>query len=93
MAARKKKLKLEDSWREKIRIGVIIDRLAKHIEGEIEMSPTQIRAAEILLKKVAPDLSATDFTGEVIHQYVMRTPHVSTSVEHWQQQHPEVTLQ
>lgn len=29
------------------------------------MSSTQVRAAEVLLKKVMPDLSATDLTGEV----------------------------
>ena len=28
------------------------------------MSPTQLKAAEILLKKVAPDLARTEMTGE-----------------------------
>jgi hypothetical protein len=32
--------------------------------GEAEMSPTQIKAAEILLKKVAPDLARQEVTGE-----------------------------
>jgi len=29
------------------------------------MSSTQVRAAEVLLKKVMPDLSATDLSGEL----------------------------
>ncbi len=29
------------------------------------MTSTQVRAAEVLLKKVMPDLSATDLSGEL----------------------------
>jgi hypothetical protein len=32
--------------------------------GETEMSQTQIKAADILLKKVAPDLARQEVTGE-----------------------------
>jgi len=32
--------------------------------GEAEMSQTQIKAAEILLKKVAPDLARQELTGQ-----------------------------
>jgi hypothetical protein len=62
MAARKK-LELTQAWRDKIQIAAIIDRLAKHINDEIDMKPTQLKAAEILLKKVAPDLSNTTLDG------------------------------
>jgi len=34
-----------------------------HVLEDAEMSSTQIRAAEILLKKTVPDLSATQLTG------------------------------
>lgn len=64
MAARKNKLQLTDNWREKIKIGVIIDRMMKHVDGEIDMSNTQLKAAEILLRKVAPDLARTELTGK-----------------------------
>lgn len=64
MAARKNKLQLTDNWREKIKIGVIIDRMMKHVDGEIDMSNTQLKAAEILLRKVAPDLARTELTGQ-----------------------------
>ena len=63
MAARKK-LELTQAWRDKIQISHIIDRLAKHINDEIDMKPTQLKAAEILLKKVAPDLSNTTLEGD-----------------------------
>lgn len=64
MAARTNKIRLTDNWREKIKIGVIIDRMVKHIDGEVEMTNSQIKAAEILLRKVAPDLARTELTGE-----------------------------
>lgn len=63
MAARKT-LRLTPEWKEKIRIGVILDRLAKHVDGDIEMSSTQIKAAEILLKKVVPDVARTEIAGD-----------------------------
>ena len=60
MAARKNKLKLSDDWKERIRAGVLMDRLLKHVEGTIDMSPTQLKAADILLRKIVPDLSRTE---------------------------------
>jgi hypothetical protein len=62
MAARKK-LNLTQAWKDKIQIANIIDRLVKHVNDEIDMKPTQLKAAEILLKKVAPDLSNTTLEG------------------------------
>jgi len=64
MAARKRRLQLTDAWREKIKAGVIMHRLLSHLEGEIEMSPTQIKAADILLRKIVPDLNRSEITGE-----------------------------
>ena len=60
MAARISRLELHEKWREKIRASMLINRLRNHVLGKIEMSPTQLRAAEILLKKVVPDLSAVN---------------------------------
>lgn len=45
--------------REKIRASHIIARLEKHVDGEVEMSSTQIQASKILLDKClsnAPDI-------------------------------------
>lgn len=64
MAARTNKIRLTDNWREKIKIGVIIDRMMRHVDGKVEMTNSQIKAAEILLRKVAPDLARTELTGK-----------------------------
>jgi hypothetical protein len=63
MAARSSKVQLTDSWREKIRTSMLINRLQNHVAGRIDMTPTQLRAAEILLKKRLPDLSASELSG------------------------------
>lgn len=41
-----------------------------HVMGRIEMSVTQIRSAEILLRKVVPDLKQVDHTGGIQHVHV-----------------------
>lgn len=64
MAARKRALRLTPEWKEKIKVGVILDRLSKHVDGEAELSASQIKAAEILLKKVVPDVARTEITGD-----------------------------
>jgi hypothetical protein len=60
MAARKNKVTLSDTWRQRIQAGVIMDRLMKHIDGSIEMSATQVNAAKIVLGKIEPDLARTE---------------------------------
>ena len=42
--------------RAKIQTSQILNRLFSHVKGEIELTPTQVRAAEVLLKKTLPDL-------------------------------------
>jgi len=64
MAARKRKVELTDTWKEKIKVSVIGLRLYEHLQGRNEMTPTQIKAADILLKKLVPDLGRTEVTGE-----------------------------
>ena len=49
--------------RNKIKSSMVLNKLMAHVlEGE-EMKSTQIKAAEILLRKTVPDLSATQITG------------------------------
>lgn len=50
MAARLRKSH-QDDVRTKIKIGNIIDRLEKHVAGEIEMTSSQVTSAKILLDK------------------------------------------
>ena len=70
MGARYRKGPLSDHWRERIRAGKILKRLMDHVEGTAEMSATQIRAAEILLRKVLPDLSSVEHKGNVNHRHI-----------------------
>jgi hypothetical protein len=57
--------KHDNRTRAKIQTSQIINRLNKHIKGEIEMTATQVRSAEILLKKALPDLSAIHHSPDV----------------------------
>jgi hypothetical protein len=60
MAARTRKLRLTDEWRQKIRVSAIVNRLQSHVSGKVDMSATQIAAARILLSKSVPDLQSID---------------------------------
>lgn len=64
MANRKSTPDLREQWREKIKSSVLINRLMDHAVGQAEMTATQIKAAEILLKKTLPDIKAVENTGE-----------------------------
>lgn len=65
MAPRTRKIRHDDETRAKIQTSQLINRLNAHVFGEVELSPTQVRSAEILLKKTLPDLSSTEHSGEV----------------------------
>lgn len=42
-----------------------------HANGECEMTPTQIKAAEILLRKSIPDLQAVTISGDAENPLVI----------------------
>lgn len=52
-----------DKTREKIKVTQIVHRLNNCAMGTDEMTPTALRAAEILLKKALPDLQSVAITG------------------------------
>lgn len=54
----------QDDVRSKIQASQLINRLTDHALDGLELSPTQIKAIEILLRKSLPDLSAVELTGE-----------------------------
>lgn len=56
--------------RQRIRVGVILTRLKNHMLGKVEMTPTQLGAAKILLAKCVPDLKAVEHSGTVTNRYV-----------------------
>ncbi len=63
MAAKMRKMH-QDDVRAKIQASLLINRLSDHAMGRLELSPTQVRAIEVLLKKTLPDLSAVQLSGE-----------------------------
>lgn len=46
--------------RDAIKTTQLIKRVQKHAHGEVEMTATQLRAAEILLNKTLPNLKQSD---------------------------------
>ena len=65
MAARTRRTTLNERWREKIKTSQIINRVQKCANGEVELTPVQLKAAEILLKKTMPDLKQSDIKQEI----------------------------
>jgi hypothetical protein len=64
MAARLNKLHTEEI-RAKIQASQLINVLQGHaLSGEGDISPTRMKAIEILLRKSLPDLSAVTVTGD-----------------------------
>jgi len=53
----------QDMVRDKIQATQLVNRLEGHALGDVELSATQIKAIEILLKKSVPDLSSVELTG------------------------------
>src|SRR5262245_16579409 len=72
--------------REKIRATQLINRLMDHIDGKITLSISQVRAIDILLKKVVPDLTRVSMQGELIHRYCIEVPPL-LSREEWQRKY------
>jgi len=64
MAATKRNAMLIEEARKKIQTTQLINRLQDHAHGKCEMSQTQVRAVEILLKKSVPDLSSVALSGD-----------------------------
>ena len=64
MAARINRVTQHENARDKIKVGLLLKRLSDHSVGLVEMSASQVRAAEILLKKTIPDLKQIEHTGD-----------------------------
>lgn len=85
---------MSDEHRVKIQNSNILNALIEHVQGDREMSATQVSAGIALLRKVMPDLSAAENKTEVVHRYVARLPEKAKSTETWQKQHaPQTTIQ
>lgn len=67
MAARIRKVKLDESTRLKIKTSQLVNRLTDHAFDKVELSATQVRAIEVLLKKTMPDLQSVEGSLELHH--------------------------
>ena len=64
MAARKLRPFHTDEIRAKIQASQLINRLTDHAFDKVELSSTQLKAIEILLRKSVHDLSTVQLTGQ-----------------------------
>jgi len=55
----------QTAWRGSIETAATLKALQNHVLKNGPLKSTQIRAAEILLRKTMPDLRATEHTGQV----------------------------
>lgn len=53
-------IKAEQTWRERYTAEALATPLAEHVAGRKRLRPTQIKAAEILLDRLEPRLSAVE---------------------------------
>ena len=63
MAARKNKINHDQKTKELIAASQLLNRLKDHANGEIEMTSTQIKAAQIVIGKRIPDLKSVEISG------------------------------
>jgi hypothetical protein len=63
MAARTVKIRHDEETRAKIRTSQLLNRLHDHVFGNADISQTQMKAIEILLRKTLPDLSSVSLSG------------------------------
>lgn len=54
----------QDDVRAKIQTSQLINRLENHALGKLDLSQTQIKAIEVLIRKTLPDLSAVTLSGD-----------------------------
>ena len=54
----------------------LVQRLQAHIFDGLELSMSQVRAIEVLLRKVLPDLTAVAVKADVTHRFVAQLPDV-----------------
>ena len=59
-----------DMVRQKIQASVLIHRLHEHAMGNLDLSSTQIKAAETLLDRAVPKLQAIQHSGDDEHPIV-----------------------
>ena len=78
---------LTQQHREKIAKSQVLTALMEHTLGKRDMSSTQVQAGIALMRKVLPDLSSAELTGETVQHFVAWLPQQAASVEDWRAQY------
>jgi len=86
MAKRTMRPYQDERARAAIQTSQLLNRLRDHVFGKIELSPTQVKSCEILLRKTLPDLSTIEHVGEVEH-FVVHVPALAVDAGAWQREH------
>ena len=68
MAARTVKIRHDEETRAKIQTSQLLNRLNDHVFNGVDVSQTQMKAIEILLRKTLPDLSSTSIDQTTTHE-------------------------
>jgi len=76
----------QDDIRAKIQASQLVNRLTDHALGKVELSATQVRAIEILLRKCVADLTSVEHTGEVAHRYIAEVPAEAKDSAAWERE-------
>ena len=69
--------------RDRIRVTALVNRLEQHALGRTKMTPTQLRANQILLDRCLPSLTAMEYRGEVTQNVI----HSEPSTADWLSRH------
>jgi hypothetical protein len=66
MAARTRRIQHDDATRARIQTSQLVNRLQANGLGKLkaELSASQVKSIEILLRKTMPDMTATDITSK-----------------------------
>lgn len=92
MPARVNKIRHDEETRAKIKTSQLVNRLTNHALGDVDLSQTQVRAIEILLRKTLPDLTSVEHSGEIAQHYVARMPAKVKDIHEWQSLYAPVHL-
>lgn len=55
---------MSENWKDRIKAGQLANRFMDCFEGKVELTNAQIKAGEILFKRVDPELNKVELSGD-----------------------------